>query len=48
MVKQFVLTLMNRSGLRTHIVNCTDEFSARMITLAIFPNFRVIEVVENN
>ena len=48
MVKQFIVHLMNGSGIKTHIVNCVNEMSAIFICNGLFPAMRVIDVKENN
>ena len=46
-IKQYKVTLMNSDGIKIHIVNCRDEIAAKIICEGLYPNMRVIEVIEN-
>ena len=47
MVKQFLVVLMNTSGIKNFLVNCNDIISAGNIAKAIHPSYRIIEIKEN-
>jgi len=46
MVKQFIVTLMNHSGLKTLVVNCDNTFSAKCIAEGLYDGCRVIDIAE--
>lgn len=47
MVNQFIITLMNMSGIRTERINCANETIAKYICEGRFPNMRILEIKES-
>lgn len=47
MVKQYIVYLMSTvAGMVTHRLNCANEDAALNICEGLFPNHRVIDIVE--
>lgn len=46
MIKRFKVYIMDLEGVITYLINCNNATSAQHIAEGLFPNHRVIDVVE--